>query len=71
MSVSCAAAARLAITLPTPQANAATITSAKPGQWRVGAFAQLLHGENRDAGGGDARTDEIVPLQAVAKKCDG
>src|SRR6202171_1890414 len=30
MSASCAAAARLEITLPTPQANAATITSAKP-----------------------------------------
>src|SRR6202047_2262021 len=30
MSASCAAAARLAITLPTPQANAATSTSAKP-----------------------------------------
>jgi hypothetical protein len=28
-------------------------------QCRVGADDHLLHGENRDAGGGDARADEI------------
>ena len=70
MSASCSPAARLATTLPTLHANAATITSRKPTSVPAGSARELVAAEQHDARRRDRRAHEVVPLEMVTEKAD-